>query len=443
MRPAETRTDIEVVVVLEDGSGGQESLVAGLPATSRILIEAARAGAKAAYVVPIGPKNLARTIRNDLSRAGCRLTIHWLDPYDIVHALESQRPAGVTVLTRGAIVGAESLRRLAQLDQSGVLLCDGQPLAIRYVGREPRLPGFDLALEACGPRLKAVASEPGESIALARPAAATREVLRRTGKDADGLVSRWLNRPLSRFMSACVLTWPGVRPNHLTWTTLLVALAMFACLTLGGAAGLVAGGLLFQLASVVDGVDGEIARATFRTSQKGAALDTAVDMATNLMFVLGLTIGLGRLHGAAYWLVGGAGFLVFFTGVAALAWLVRRSAGGASFDLLKVVYARRFAGSSAAGAVTAVRTVMSRDFFAFAFAVLAVAGLSWVIPWAFAIAALIWLGAIAAAAPSVLATGRPSLALLRADQPSSASSVSAVRDDRAATQGKRAAAVAS
>jgi len=48
------------------------------------------------------------------------------------------------------------------------------------------------------------------------------------------------------------------------------------------------GALLFQAASMFDGVDGEIARATYRTSRSGAALDSAIDAATNFAAMLGI-----------------------------------------------------------------------------------------------------------------------------------------------------------
>ena len=69
---------------------------------------------------------------------------------------------------------------------------------------------------------------------------------------------------------------------------------MFWGMLAGGKAGLILGAILFQAASVIDGVDGEMARATFRATDLGATLDSAVDMATNFLFVLGLTIHLGR-----------------------------------------------------------------------------------------------------------------------------------------------------
>jgi CDP-L-myo-inositol myo-inositolphosphotransferase len=161
-------------------------------------------------------------------------------------------------------------------------------------------------------------------------------------------------------------------------------------------------------------------------------------MATNLMFVLGLTIGLGRLRGMTYWAVGGGGFLVFFLGVAIMAVLVRRAPGGGTFDLLKILYSRRYTGGPMAALVATMKTVMSRDFFAFAFAVLAVTGLSWVIPWAFAAAAVIWLGAILLAAPAVLMPARPSQA-----SPASGEALAVVADERSEASPRRTATLAS
>jgi CDP-L-myo-inositol myo-inositolphosphotransferase len=420
------------VVVLADRGGGAEPRVAGLPAVSRILIEAARAGARTAYVVPTGAANLARGVRQDLARAGCAIDVRWLEPGDIVHALERQRPDSVMVLSRRAIVGCTALRRLANA-RNAVLMGGARPLA--FASLNARLEPEDLQRIARTPGRPRIAADPEEFIPLDRPEAAAREVLRRTGKATDGLVSRMINRPLSRLMSGWLLHWDGVRPVHLTVVNLAVALAMFACLILGGRWGIVAGGLLYQLASIVDGCDGEIARATFRTSRSGAAMDTAVDMASNLMFVGGLTYALGRLDGPTYWLAGGAGFMAFLTGIGGLAVLSRRDPDG-DFDILKGLYSERFASGWQARAASGIKTVMSRDFFAFAFAVMTVVGAAWLVPWMFAGAAVLWLAAVAAAAPMVF---RAPQAVRSAAQ----SSWRGASADRAATQGKRAAATSS
>ena len=64
--------------------------------------------------------------------------------------------------------------------------------------------------------------------------------------------------------------------------------------TLGTYAGFAAGGVLFHAASVLDGVDGEVARLTFRSSRRGQWLDTIADDASNLVYFAGLTVGVWR-----------------------------------------------------------------------------------------------------------------------------------------------------
>src|SRR6185503_10314812 len=60
-----------------------------------------------------------------------------------------------------------------------------------------------------------IAGAPVAYIRLDRPSA-TAELLRGTGKATDGVVSRWLNRPISRRLSALLLRVPAIRPVHAT-----------------------------------------------------------------------------------------------------------------------------------------------------------------------------------------------------------------------------------
>jgi CDP-L-myo-inositol myo-inositolphosphotransferase len=89
-------------------------------------------------------------------------------------------------------------------------------------------------------------------------------------KPLDGPVSRLVNRRLSWPISL-VLLRAGVSPGAATVATFFFALAAAAVLALGVVwpAALVAGGILVQLASIFDGVDGEIARASLRSSPSG------------------------------------------------------------------------------------------------------------------------------------------------------------------------------
>jgi phosphatidylglycerophosphate synthase len=123
--------------------------------------------------------------------------------------------------------------------------------------------------------------------------AVERKLLRSSGKPTDGLVARTLNRPLSRLLSRW-LVQTRVTPNQVSFLVLGVLTASTWVLARGTPRGFVVGMLLFQLASVLDGCDGEIARAKFLETRLGAWLDTSVDLLGN--FLLALAIGIGLAH---------------------------------------------------------------------------------------------------------------------------------------------------
>jgi 1L-myo-inositol 1-phosphate cytidylyltransferase / CDP-L-myo-inositol myo-inositolphosphotransferase len=220
---------------------------------------------------------------------------------------------------------------------------------------------------------------------------ASAEILDASGKPGDGPVSRWLNRPVSRRVSAVLLHLPAIRPIHATAATALIAAAMFGALVWGGAAGLVAGAILYQVASILDGVDGEIARATHRVSRSGAAIDTAVDAATNIMFVLGLTINLGLAGNRVAALLAVWGFILFLVGLAAIAWRTSRGQGPFNLDLVKHHYARRFPGRLIPWLIDMATIVSSRDFYALLFMLLILAGMPAAVLYIFSAAATVWI----------------------------------------------------
>ena len=227
--------------------------------------------------------------------------------------------------------------------------------------------------------------------AIPAPVLSAAAIVRATGKAGDGPVSRWLNRPISQSISIVLLTLPGVRPIHATFGTAAIALAMFAAMLLGGASGLIAGGLLFHAASVFDGVDGEIARATFRSSAAGAALDSAVDVATNLMFLLGLIFNLTMAGVGQALPVGAWGVALFAIGLTLIAWSGARTGIPFSMELLKQDGRAHLPGPIGSFLVSAVTIVSSRDFFALLFAILILVGRPLLILHIFAAAATIWL----------------------------------------------------
>jgi len=111
------------------------------------------------------------------------------------------------------------------------------------------------------------------------------------GKEGDGPVSRWLNRPLSTRLSMALAP---LRP-----APDLVSLVAFA-LGLGGAVLLAAGqgvaaALLVHASSVADGIDGEVARLQLRGRPQGALLDGVLDRMGDAAILAGL--GLWALDG--------------------------------------------------------------------------------------------------------------------------------------------------
>jgi 1L-myo-inositol 1-phosphate cytidylyltransferase / CDP-L-myo-inositol myo-inositolphosphotransferase len=226
------------------------------------------------------------------------------------------------------------------------------------------------------------------------------DILKDTAKSSDGPISRWLNRPVSRQISALLLQLPGIRPIHATAGTALIAAVMFAALLGGGGAGLIAGGLLFHAASVFDGVDGEIARATFRSSPAGAAADSAVDIGTNLLFILGVTVNLALREVPQAAMVGAWGLVLFAIGLLALARRSGRVGGPLDLDILKESYRGRIQGRLAPLLKSFGTIVTSRDFFALLFALLILAGWPMAVLYIFAGAATVWI-------PLVLATAAP------------------------------------
>ncbi|HEY8448986.1 MAG TPA: NTP transferase domain-containing protein [Bacillota bacterium] len=129
-----------------------------------------------------------------------------------------------------------------------------------------------------------------------------------TRSGGDGPVARYLNRPLSRRLTRLLARTP-VTPNQITFIAFALAVAASTCFALGQPA---LGGLLCQLASVVDGCDGELARLRLEARPSGALLDTVLDRYADAAVITGLILG---ALGQATW----PPALVWAAGLAALA----------------------------------------------------------------------------------------------------------------------------
>jgi hypothetical protein len=117
--------------------------------------------------------------------------------------------------------------------------------------------------------------------------------LRQSGKSQDGFVSRYLNRPISRVVTRLLLRFPTT-PNAWTWLIVLIPIVASLILLHGTYWSFLWGLVLFQIFSVLDGCDGEIARAKFLESESGRRLDDLFDILSNILLVVGLGFGLSR-----------------------------------------------------------------------------------------------------------------------------------------------------
>jgi len=125
--------------------------------------------------------------------------------------------------------------------------------------------------------------------------ACEKRLLRRGGKSQDGLVSRFLNRPISRTITR-VLLKTAITPSGWTWLIVPIVLIGSFLLLRGEFAATVWGLILFHVYSVLDGCDGEIARAKFLESVAGRRLDGLCDIASNLLLALCLGLGLAGTY---------------------------------------------------------------------------------------------------------------------------------------------------
>ena len=112
-------------------------------------------------------------------------------------------------------------------------------------------------------------------------------------KPQDGFVSRFLYRPISRRITRFLLKFP-IHPNW--WTISIFVLPLIACVFLvrGDYVSIVIGAAIFQAFSILDGCDGEIARAKNLESKFGERLDNFCDFLASLLYVLALGLGLHR-----------------------------------------------------------------------------------------------------------------------------------------------------
>ena len=354
-------TSLAVIVFANPASASRN--IAGLPTAARAVREAALAGIGECWLTA-GPEwHPDEPIRAEVDRLAQAMPVQFLDDWT--------NPADFAAIPVIWLSGERLVANSSLEDRQGDITLSRSGSTCAEVG-----------VAAGQARL-------GQATSAALLVAATRRIVAATGKPGDGIVSRLINRPISQAISKQLLRLPQIRPIHATWVTALLAVAMVICLLTGGSAGLIAGTLLFQAASIFDGVDGEIARATFRSSRRGAMLDSLVDAAANIGFIGGVVINLWIAGSHEVALAGAGGLAMMALGLFLIG---RRAAAGSGPFTFNGVKDRVCAGGSRLGQWLTWLTM--RDFYAFAAVLFVVSGFTEAGLLAFAAVAACWLAVV-------------------------------------------------
>lgn len=346
------------VIVVFSGEWAAARRVAGVPAAARALREVAASGADRCVIAVPGGWSPTPRVRAELDRLAQAM------PYAAIDAETLAARGEAVLLVQGEC--PPSAERIA-----AALAGEAAPHPTCFVGHPAdwsRLPRLTRA-------------EAGDR--LDRSAHA---IVAATSKPGDGIVSQLINRPISQAITRVLLRVPGITPFQATFASALLAIAMMIVLIFGGAPGLIAGAVLYQMASIIDGVDGEIARATFRSSRLGATADSLVDAVTNIGFLAGLAINLWIQGNAKTAIAGLSGLAAMALGLFLIGKMASQNDNGFNFDGVKTQLQARKSWT-----MQLLIWLTMRDFFAFAWLVGIVAGVAGPGLLLFSFGAVIWL----------------------------------------------------
>lgn len=277
--------------------------------------------------------SLVRRAAIVLERAGCgSVRLRSIDPLDAAELKGRAQPLATGASDAWAaprviaIVGDVAapvplLRALVEASQRGAFVANEAGLvfvAPGSIAKEILGGDADPIADVIARARAALDERPVAGLLAARTKAerkaATRSVLRATGKAADGPLTRLFERRISQAISGLLLPLP-VSPNFMTTVSCIIGLSGAGLLATTDWVLRVIGAALFVFATIVDGCDGEIARSKFLESPFGKLYDTGVDILVNAAVFVGIGIGTWReLHGvsevqlATLLLVGGGVF---------------------------------------------------------------------------------------------------------------------------------------
>lgn len=255
--------------------------VAGLPIVQRVALSALRGGFDA--VVALAPHDeaaLRAVFARDARTAAIPIVGDPASP-----AIATDR---VALIPSNCVVTAEALSQIRQAPLNGTPLRYGPGDGGIVVGARS-LVAMPTAAVAAAPLPNALCVP----VTSARDAdAAERALLRTLGSPSDGPIARF-DRAISTRISRQLVRTP-LRPNHITTIGTCIGLTGGWCLAQGTYGWNLAGALLFWLAVIIDGCDGEVARLKFLESRFGYLYDVTTDNIVHAAIFAGMGVGLYR-----------------------------------------------------------------------------------------------------------------------------------------------------
>jgi phosphatidylglycerophosphate synthase len=109
--------------------------------------------------------------------------------------------------------------------------------------------------------------------------------------EIDGIAAFYVCRPLSRYLTLSLLN-TEVAPNHVSMLSLVLGVLSGPVAAYGSHSALLLSTMMLFAGTILDCVDGDLARVTQQRSRLGEWLDTLADDLSSVSFVAGLALGI-------------------------------------------------------------------------------------------------------------------------------------------------------
>lgn len=348
--------------------------VLGLTTIERTLIALSKAGVSDAVVLT----DEAEALQSHLSKNVKDIRLHFFQKNETEAArklIVAQQPQAVFVFNEPVAVDISVLEDLKKMPEDGgntgtlsgevvlLQLADFQSDGQLYGGKLAPIRPMMIGNRSCHP----VRSEAELQAVKAR-------IIQNLTKPTDGWASRYLNRPISTRISR-VLVYTDITPNQFTFITGLLAFIPVYFVLKGGYWNWLIGATIYHLASVLDGVDGEIARMKMLHSKFGQWLDTIFDFTSMVAVLIALVISVQNPEHNQPFYIQNAGWAALFAAIGAILSIVIYNIRYKREGTFYIPYAYLSSESRWAKALAKINNIGKRDFYIFLFLLLAVVGL--------------------------------------------------------------------